>query len=168
MTWTSGEATRYGAPVLPDSAKMLTTPRGSEVTSAMICETRLATSAVCPGIFDRDGVPRGQGGSQGPDEQGDGGVPRDDDADDAGRLPVGAEPLPRCDLGRDAGIGQGHGRVMPQRGTGGCPLEQAFGDLLAVLLRHQRAQFFGTGVEPVGHLAQGPVAQAAVAGPGRG
>jgi hypothetical protein len=28
MTWTSGEATRYGAPVLPDSVKMLTTPRG--------------------------------------------------------------------------------------------------------------------------------------------
>src|ERR1700688_2953657 len=30
---------------------MLTTPRGSDVTSAIICETRLATSAVCPGIL---------------------------------------------------------------------------------------------------------------------
>jgi hypothetical protein len=48
------------------------------------------------------------------------------------------------------------------------PLEQAFGDLLAVLPGDQRAELLGVRVEAVGHLAQGSVAQAAVPGPGGG
>jgi hypothetical protein len=55
---------------------MFTTPRGSEVTSAMICEIRLATSAVCPGILtttvfpaeragERDRMSRATGAFQG-------------------------------------------------------------------------------------------------------
>ncbi len=48
--------------MLPDSVKMLTTPRGSEVTSAMICETRLATSAVWPGILTATVFPADRAG----------------------------------------------------------------------------------------------------------
>jgi hypothetical protein len=49
--------------VLPDSVKMLTTPRGSDVTSAMICETRLATSAVWPGILTATVFPADRAGA---------------------------------------------------------------------------------------------------------
>ena len=50
--------------MLPDSVKMLTTPRGSDVTSAMICETRLATSAVCPGILTATVFPADSAGAR--------------------------------------------------------------------------------------------------------
>jgi hypothetical protein len=50
--------------VLPDSVKMLTTPRGSDVTSAMIRETRLATSAVCPGILTATVFPADRAGAR--------------------------------------------------------------------------------------------------------
>jgi hypothetical protein len=42
---------------------MLTTPRGSEVTSAMICETRLATRAVCHGILTATVFPADKAGA---------------------------------------------------------------------------------------------------------
>ena len=41
------------------------------------------------------------------------GSSRDDDAYDAGRLGVGAEPLPRRNLGGDTGLGQGLGGGVP-------------------------------------------------------
>ncbi len=50
--------------MLPDSVKMLTTPRGSDVTSAMICETRLATSAVGPGILTATVFPEDRAGAR--------------------------------------------------------------------------------------------------------
>jgi hypothetical protein len=87
---------------------MLTTPRGSEDLRNQIGHER-----GLPGHLDRDGVPGSQGRTEGPDEQGDGAVPGHDDADDAGWLGVGAEPLPRRDLGRNAGVGQGLGRIVP-------------------------------------------------------
>ena len=50
--------------MLPDSVKMLTTPRSSDVTSAMICETRLATSAVGPGILTATVFPADRAGAR--------------------------------------------------------------------------------------------------------
>jgi len=49
--------------VLPDSVKMLITPRGSESTSAMIRDTKFATSAVCPGIFTATVFPAANAGA---------------------------------------------------------------------------------------------------------
>ena len=49
--------------MFPDSVKMLTTPRGSDSTSAMIRETRLATSAVGPGIFTATVFPAASAGA---------------------------------------------------------------------------------------------------------
>src|SRR5271165_5026295 len=66
MTCTSGEATRYGAPAFPDSVNMLTTPRGNDSVSAMIWDTRLATSAVCPGIFTAIVLPAAKAGASDP------------------------------------------------------------------------------------------------------
>ncbi len=48
--------------MLPDSVKMLTTARGSDVTSAMICDIRLATSAVWPGILTATVFPAARAG----------------------------------------------------------------------------------------------------------
>ena len=39
------------------------TPRGRDSTSARICETRLATSAVCPGIFTATVLPAESAGA---------------------------------------------------------------------------------------------------------
>jgi hypothetical protein len=46
MTWTlqGGDQVKERR-VLPDPVRILTTPRGSDVTSATICETKLAVSA---------------------------------------------------------------------------------------------------------------------------
>jgi hypothetical protein len=57
---------------------------------------------------------------------------------------------------------------VSQGATGCGRLEHALGEYLAVLLSHQRAERVGMGIEPVGHLVQGLVAQATVPGPWRG
>ena len=49
---------------MPDSVKRLTIPRGSEVTSAMICDTMLATSALCPGILITTALPAARAGAR--------------------------------------------------------------------------------------------------------
>ena len=49
--------------MLPDSVKMLMTPRGSASTSERICDTRLATSAVCPGILTATVFPAASAGA---------------------------------------------------------------------------------------------------------
>ncbi len=49
--------------MFPDSVKMLTTPGGSDPTSAMIWDNRLATSAVWPGILTATVLPAESAGA---------------------------------------------------------------------------------------------------------
>jgi hypothetical protein len=83
----------------------------------------------------------------------------------AGGLGVGAEPLPRRDLGGDARIGQRLRRRVALRGARDDRLERAF--LLAVLLGHQHTELLGVRVEALGHLGQRAMTQARVPGPRR-
>jgi hypothetical protein len=89
---------------------------------------------------------------------------------EAGRSPWGAHGRPGtgpADVGvgspgRRERVGYGLRRRVPERGAGGGRLEHALGKLLAVLLRHERAELLGVGVEAVGHFAQRSMPQPAV------
>jgi len=118
--------------------------------------------------LDRDCVARRQRRSERPDQEENRRVPRDDRHDHAGRLGVRAEPLPRGDLRGDTRVRQRLPRAVVQREARQQPLHHAFGELLAVLSRHQAAELLGMGIEAIGHLAQRAMAQVAVARPHSG
>jgi hypothetical protein len=165
MTSTSGEATRNGAPVLPDSVKMLMTPRGSASTSEDL-RYQIGDQRGLPRHLDGHGISGRKRRGQQTDQQCDRGIPRHDDPDHPRGLRIGREPLAGGDLGGDASAGQGHRRVVEKRRARRPALEQPLGELLAVLLRNKGPEFLCVRGETRCHLKQNLVAKPPVAPPG--
>jgi hypothetical protein len=105
---------RNGAPVLPDSVNMLTTPAGSDGTLDTTSATSALVSAVCPGSLAAMVFPAASAGPKGTDKQRHRRVPRHDDRD-ADRLGHAAEVLTWRHLSSSADLCQGLSGVVTQR-----------------------------------------------------
>ena len=156
---------RNGAPVLRDSVNMLTTPTGSDGALDTTSATSALVSAVCPRQLCRDGIPGGQRGAEGTDEQRHRRVPRHDDRNDADRLGHAAEILTWRNLGSGADLGQGLSGIVTQRRGRRADLKGRFGQGLTVLSRQHQSQFRSACFESLGEFQQRPRTHRAVAPP---